>query len=149
MAHLLRDLKYFVDYEPCKWVEQIKNHFYEALEWKKNPQNVTHTFREQLLKIQENPPDNPSKKLKAFVKRLKRYENALFNFLDHKHVPPDNNGSEQAIRNVKVKSKISGQFKSIENANIFAVLRSVIDTLIKNNQPVFDNLDLVTNFKAE
>ena len=35
----------------------------------------------------------------------------LFTFLFLPEVPPDNNGSERAIRNVKVKQKISGQFK--------------------------------------
>ena len=32
--------------------------------------------------------------------------------LYHPKVPPYNNGSERAIRNIKVKQKISGQFKS-------------------------------------
>lgn len=149
MAHLLRDLKYFEQYEPCKWTEQIKFLFYESLKWKENHPYENHNFDKQLSKIQENPPDNPSKKLKAFIKRLKKHEKSLFVFLDHKHVPSDNNGSERAIRNIKVKTKVSGQFKSIENANIFAVLRSVIDTLIKNKQPVFEKLDFLTNFKAE
>lgn len=149
IAHLLRDLQYFEDYEPCKWVEQIKAIFYEALKWKEKYSFENHTFEQQLLKIQENPPPEPSKKLKAFIKRLKKHKKSLFVFLDHKHVPADNNGSERAIRNLKVKSKVSGQFKSIENANIFAVLRSVIDTLIKNKQPIFDNFDYITRFRAE
>jgi hypothetical protein len=37
---------------------------------------------------------------------------------------------------VKVKAKISGQFKSLQNE--FAILRSVIDTAIKNEQSVFN-----------
>lgn len=149
LAHLLRDLQYFEDYEPCKWTEQIKALFYEALKWKKKHSHENHTFEQQLFKIQENPPDKPSKKLGAFIKRLKKHKKSLFVFLDHKHIPSDNNGSERAIRNIKVKSKVSGQFKSIGNANIFAVLRSVIDTLIKNNQPIFENMDVITNFRAE
>jgi len=48
-----------------------------------------------------------------------------------------------------VKTKISGQFKSIENAQIFAVLRSIIDTLVKQNQPVFENVVLLANFRLE
>jgi len=43
------------------------------------------------------------------------------------------NGSEQAIRNVEVKQKISDQFKSISGALNFAILRSNIDTAIKND----------------
>src|ERR1019366_4940393 len=54
------------------------------------------------------------------------------------NVPPDNNGSERAIRNVKVKQKISGHFKSTDGANIFAVLRSVIDTTLKAGQNVLN-----------
>ena len=39
-------------------------------------------------------------------------KNHIFTFLEHPNIPPDNNGSERAIRNVKVKIKVSGQFKS-------------------------------------
>ncbi|TAG52015.1 MAG: IS66 family transposase, partial [Cytophagales bacterium] len=70
-------------------------------------------------------------------------------FLDYNDVPPDNNGSERGIRNVKVKTKVSGQFKSLENANIFAVLRSVIDTSIKNGKPILENLNLIAKLRAE
>jgi hypothetical protein len=41
----------------------------------------------------------------------------------------DNNASERAIRNVKGKQEISGQFKTGQNS--FCVIRSVIDTLCK------------------
>ena len=47
-----------------------------------------------------------------FKKRMVKYEDYLFTFLDHYEVPPDNNGSERDIRNMKVKMKISGQFKT-------------------------------------
>ncbi len=47
---------------------------------------------------------------------------------------PDNNGSERAIRNIKVKQKISGQFKSPTGAFNFAVLRSITDTALKNGR---------------
>ena len=62
---------------------------------------------------------------------------------------PDNNGSERAIRNIKVKQKISGQFKTLQNANIFAVLRSVIDTTIKNGNNVLNTLKLIATFGTE
>jgi transposase len=65
--------------------------------------------------------------------RLTKYRQHLFPFLYYHQVLPDNNGSERAIRNVKVKQKISGQFKSVTVAESFAILRSVIDTSIKNN----------------
>ena len=64
-------------------------------------------------------------------------------------VAPDNNGSERAIRNIKVKQKISGQFKTLESANLFAILRSVIDTTIKNGNNVWNALRLIAIFGTE
>jgi hypothetical protein len=69
---------------------------------------------------------------------------ALFTFLYHKDVPFHNNGSERAFRMVKVKAKISGQFKSLQNQ--FAIIRSVIDTAIKNGQSVFNAINALVTF---
>lgn len=66
----------------------------------------------------------------SMLKHRKSITPCLYN-LD---IPPDNNGSERAIRNVKVKQKVSGQFKSGQNA--FCVIRSIIDTLRKRNVEV-------------
>ncbi|MFM6346151.1 MAG: transposase, partial [Dolichospermum sp.] len=76
-------------------------------------------------------------------KRMIKYKDYLFNFLHYPDVPPDNNASERAIRNVKVKQKISGQFKSFDGAMNFAILRSITDTAIKNNQNVLNALFVV------
>jgi transposase len=64
--------------------------------------------------------------------------NSILTFLYHPEVSPDNNGSERAIRNIKVKTKVSGRFrnKNGKGANRFARIRSVIDTAIKNRQEV-------------
>ncbi|MCP4552423.1 MAG: transposase [Bacteroidetes bacterium] len=47
----------------------------------------------------------------------------LIRFLYRPEVPSDNNASERAIRNIKVKQKIPGQFKSPHDAFGFAVFR--------------------------
>ena len=41
--------------------------------------------------------------------------------------------------------KVSGQFKSAQN--YYVVIRSLIDTLIKNNKPIFDSLRLLETGK--
>ncbi len=66
-----------------------------------------------------------------------KYKDNLFPFLENSFVPSDNNGSERAIRNVKVKQKVSGQFKTFGGATQFVVIRSVIDTCIKNQVKLF------------
>ena len=85
------------------------------------------------------------RKLRAFIKRLIKNRDSLFTFLYHLEAPPDNNGSERAIRNAKVKMKISNQFKTIDFANHYAVIRSVIDTSLKNSQNVFNMLSCLAN----
>ncbi len=52
------------------------------------------------------------------------------------------NGSERAIRNVKVKQKVAGGFRSETGANAFAIIRSVIDIWINGDANVFDSLCL-------
>ncbi len=72
------------------------------------------------------------------------YKGYVFTFLYHHGVPPANNGSERAVRNIKVKQKVSGQFKNIVNGQNFAIIRSVIDTANKNGQNIIKALNLIS-----
>jgi len=93
------------------------------------------------------PEDN--KELIRFQKRLQKYRKYLFTFLYNPNVPPDNNASERVIRNIKVKQKISDQFKSTNGAFGFAVLRFVTDTILKNNLPVLNSLKIIANLQTD
>lgn len=150
LAHLHRDLNYYIEYYPKdNWAQSIKELLYEACENEKNQKQNIEYFKSKLDPLLQNAEIEKYSLLKPFVKRLQKHKDSLFLFVENDFVPPDNNGSERAIRNTKVKTKISGQFKSIENANIFAILRSVIDSLIKRNQPILENLNLLANFRPE
>jgi len=81
---------------------------------------------------------NKTPKTLTFQKAMLKNRGYVFTFLYYAEVPPDNNGSERAIRNIKVKQKVSGQFKTGQQA--FCILRSVIDTCIKNKVDVFEAL---------
>jgi transposase len=72
------------------------------------------------------------------IKRLIKHRERIFLFLTHPDIPADNNAWERSIRNVKVKTKISGQFRNRggKGADRFARLRSVIDSVIKNKRDV-------------
>lgn len=69
-----------------------------------NPQRQNINLRLNLL-LNETIEGN--KKLKTLQKRLLKHKEKLLTFLYIEEVPPTNNGSERAIRNVKVKQKIS------------------------------------------
>tara|TARA_R110002049_G_scaffold303713_1_gene498239 strand:- start:3864 stop:4106 length:243 start_codon:yes stop_codon:yes gene_type:complete len=78
-----------------------------------------------------------------------KYKEYILTFLHHFHEPPDNNASERAIRNVKVKQKVSGQFKTENGAQIYATIRSVTDTCIKNGQNILEAFKTIANLQAE
>ena len=151
IAHLLRELNNFIDVFKCEWSVQLKQLFKQALELKSqmnphdylSPNEKVISIQQQLDSLLQIELTNKQKKVKAFIKRLNKNRNSIFTFLYHRKVPPDNNGSERAIRTAKVKMKVSNQFRSIAGAHRFAVLRSIIDTTIKNSQNVLEALSLL------
>lgn len=151
LPHLLRRLLYLNEKYPSNtWGKQFTQLLYKALEInKKTTSQETERIKiiAKLEHLLERPPDKKDKELYSFYKRMGRESKHLFTFLFIDEVPPDNNASERAIRNVKVKQKISGQFKSNKTAQNFAKIRSVIDTTIKNGMNVLQALMLIANFE--
>ena len=150
-THLLRDLNYLIELESTQWAEKTKTLFKKALELKRlNPQYdifdplaiEIETEMDKLLSEQLICKKTP--KTVIFQNSMNDYRNYLFPFLYDKDIPPDNNGSERGIRNIKVKMKISGQFKSGQDS--FAILRSIIDTCIKKDLPVLATLQQIATF---
>ena len=157
IAHLLRELIFLEQRFESNWATNFKRTLYEALELKKNLDQELYNnpilerdkIRIALDALLENPLPENQKKLRAFHKRMIKHKEYILTFLHHFHVPPDNNASERAIRNVKVKQKVSGQFKTENGAQIYAVIRSVTDTCIKNGQNILDAFKTIAILEAE
>ena len=156
-AHLLRELKYLDKLYNDSWTDDFMDLISVALELKRElresdylqpivQRNILETRLDELLL---KPVDSKHKKLLAFKDRMIKYRKYLFTFLYYYNVPPDNNGSERAVRTFKVKQKISGLFRSDKGAQDFAVIRSIIDTAIKNSQNVWAALFLAPKARAE
>ena len=158
MAHLLRDLQYIIElYPQCNWTIEMRALIGQALQLKKeltSGQYYGQCEERQRLMIKLDELlhltlDESYSKARTLQKNLLKHQQYILYFLYHPKVPPDNNGAERAIRNIKVKQKISGQFKSDEGANRFATLRSVIDTTIKSGQNVLKTLALIAKLGTE
>ena len=65
------------------------------------------------------------KKLYDLIKGCRRY---LFVFLADRAIPPTNNGSEQALRPCVIFRKVTNCFRSQWGANLYADIRSTIET---------------------
>lgn len=156
IAHLLRRLNYLNEkYNKHSWSVNFKQLLCQAIELKKQTdfKSVAYLIARfdmvrQLDELLKTPPEKKHKELHTFYKRMCRERQYLLVFLYLEEVPFDNNASERAIRNIKVKQKISGQFKSEKSALNFAKIRSVIDTTIKNGLNVFDALNLIAKLQS-
>jgi transposase len=158
-AHLLRELNYINELykNKCSWATAFKSLLQDAILLKKElitadyyyPNIKRQALFERLDQWLLYQTDERHKKSKKLQKKLLAKRECILYFLLQSNVSPDNNGSERAIRNIKVKQKISGQFKRLESANLFAILRSVIDTTIKNGNNVLNALHLIATFGTE
>jgi transposase len=157
LVHLLRDLCNFEEAVGCNWSIEMKALLIQAMELKKrmtgeqykNPPPDVSNIEAAIDTLLAADSSRCHKRVKAFIKRLTKNRNAILTFLYYPDVPPHNNASEQSIRNIKVKGKVSGQFRSIRGAERFAILRSVVDTATKNAQDVFNSLFLLADFVPE
>lgn len=149
LAHIMRELRAFQQAHPEQyWPAEIKKLFQKALDLREHPhcnkkiKAIEKKF-ERLIKIDQS--DAPGK-IPAFWKRMRTHKDKIFTFLHYQMVPADNNGSERAIRCIKVKQKVSGQFKTPKGAYRYAMIRSIIDTMIKQNKNVHEELARIASF---
>ena len=150
-SHLLRELNYLEERYNHPWPVRFRKFILDGIKLKEKldpgdyyqPIKKRTALENRLKRLLASRLDEKHKELVSFQNRMLKYKDYILTFLYHPKVPPDNNGSERAIRNVKVKQKISGQFKSSKGVENFMVLRSITDTTLKNDQNVLKALNLI------
>jgi hypothetical protein len=155
LAHLLRDIIFVEEIETSEFIGLLKSFVLDIFKHKREmtvipPEDseITKSFENRLndliaMTIFENGHPHAHKFQKALIK-VRGY---ILPCIYHPDIPPDNNGSERGIRNIKVKQKVSGQFKSGQED--FCILRSVIDTLSKRGHSVFDMLCQIMTLRPQ
>ena len=153
LAHLLRELIYLIELEKTDWATQFKSQLLDTIQLKQSQKAYPkdHTLcmlAEQKLDelLAQNIPHANATKTISFQKSMNKHRACILPFLYHPDIPFENNASERAIRNLKVKLKVSGQFKTGHEP--YCILRSIIDTSIKNGQSVFGAISAINRLSV-
>lgn len=100
-------------------------------------------YHRQLPKLERKPSARGRVKQRPghnLLDRLATFETETLRFMSDFDVPFTNNLAEQDLRMMKVRMKISGCFRTLEGAKIFASLRSVISTARKQGANILKTL---------
>jgi hypothetical protein len=157
-AHLLRELLNFEKSLHDVWSVRMKELLYRAIalkrtmlaeDYQNSPEEVA-KLNEELGVLLSVDASCFHRKEQAFINRPQKHRESIFAFLLYLNTPPDNSGSERAIRNVKVKTKVSAQFRNTKGkvSDRFARIRSVIDTTVKNGQIFFCDLKCLADIEC-
>jgi len=155
LAHLLREIIFIEEIEDSECIRKLKTIILEIFEYKRNmtedqPDNSPPclSFESNLNSILAIPLSEEQFPLALkFQHALIKVRGNILPCIYEVDIPPDNNGSERGIRNVRVKLKVSGQFKSRQQ--IFCIHRSIIDSLKKRGVPVFETLCQIMSLRPE
>jgi transposase len=151
-AHLLRDLQYLIDQDlNCFWARKMQLLLLKSQRardhiWQEgfNPDIRNKVIASYSSRLQNMAGRHitklTSKEAITLQKRFNKHESKILHFMTDPDIPPDNNGSERAIRQAKIKQKVSGGFRSMQGAEVHASILSVIETAKKQGLNVLDTI---------
>lgn len=94
----------------------------------------------ELLRIA--PSCQAGEKLQRAIRKCRQF---LFVFITNRDLPATNNGSEQALRPCVIFRKVTNCFRSEWGAELYAAVRSVIETARRRGLGAFEAIRLVLN----
>lgn len=151
--HLLRELKFLAEEHHHAWAAELSRFL---LDWKVDPLlqlgldeaqfKRAHAGYKAIVRQgrrthpRRRPGQGRTQQSKAanLLDRLEDYDLSVLAFLLDPNVPFTNNQGEQDIRMIKVKQKISGCFRTLFGAQIFARIRSYLSTCRKQGRNLWE-----------
>ena len=146
-VHLIRDIEKCKNNTFHEWCDKLKELIQKAIHDKNqfikngcfNDEYIT-KFDEQFNDIlYEAIEENLSKskthydqKERALINRILEYKSNYFLWMHDFSLPLDDNLSERALRGIKSKMKIAGQFQNEQYAKYFADIKTYIETCYRN-----------------
>jgi len=149
LAHLLRELKHLDEKDgSAGWrafSKKLRRLLRDGLRLKARSdlsaairQHRTRLIDRRLMQLVEW--ESPNANVQRLVKRLGRYRDSLFTFLDYEDVPSDNNHAEREIRPAVIMRKNSQGNRSDAGAQTQAVLMSIYRTLKARGREPMDTI---------
>lgn len=134
LAHQVRDCRFAIDAGDAVFAPRMKAVFLRAFAIHKRRDTLAaSTLYQYRCDLQRRvhrclalQPTNPHGR--RLQKRYAKIQDHLFLFLDDATIPPTNNSSEQAIRMSTVFRKVTNGFRSDWGRDLFAAVRSVVNT---------------------
>ena len=148
LAHLIREANYAIDAGDSAFAPGLRKLLQRACAIAgRRAQLADATLRSYAYKLDRAldnlmrtaPTHAAGKKLQHAIKSCRRY---LFVFFADRAIPPTNNGSEQALRPCVIFRKVTNCFRSQWGANLYADIRSVIETARRRNIGPFQAIRL-------
>ena len=163
-AHLLRELKFLLEEMNQSWAGRMMDLLLKMLERIRElspkrsnlPKNEMARWLRRYGKIlkagyEENPAPpvrvgkrgRPRKtKAQNLLERFDLYRKNVLAFLHDFKIPFTNNQGEQDLRMLKVQQNISGGFRTLDGAKMFAGIRSYLSTVRKHGLNAFDMITM-------
>lgn len=144
LAHQLRDCQYAIDAGDDLFAPRMKRLLLRAIAVNRQRQTLAVStiqqyrsrFRGSLREILNLKPKSPEGQ--RLLKRYQKIREHLLLFLDDETVPPTNNSSEQALRWSVVFRKVTQGFRSDWGADLFAQVRSLVNTARRQGMSTFE-----------
>ena len=134
IPHLQRDCQALIDFQKSKWARKLFRVLQDIMitcRKARIPTKKKEEIETELDTLLSKELKRSHHKVKLLRNRLVRLRQHLTVCLYNRKVPPDNNWAERALRMIKVKLKISGTFRSTSGALRFSILRTIVDSAIK------------------
>jgi transposase len=151
--HHLRELKFLHEEHQEVWAEELSTFLLDAKKQveregvlqEKEFKRVLARYHAILFKGRRRHPRRQGRQAQSkaanLLDRLEGYDLSVLAFLVHPEVPFTNNQGERDIRMEKVRQKISGCFRTLHGARVFARIRSYISTSRKQGCNILDELE--------
>lgn len=151
--HHLRELKFLYEEQQEAWAQELSTFLLDAkkqveqhgvLQEREFKQALAR-YHAILAKGRRRHPRRQGKQAQSkaanLLDRLEDYDLSVLAFLFDPDVPFTNNQGERDIRMEKVRQKISGCFRTLHGARVFARIRSYISTCRKQGRNIMDELE--------